>query len=176
MPFTGNRIYIIAIIVFVFVIGVIAYAASQPKTSPIIIVDPDNPEPQETVQVTVKNSIGIDRITVTNLNTGQIFKASLIDLPLNFNCTRGDYIKFIVTTQQGYEWNAWWFTPVGTFDNHNPLTISADNIICVNNKIIMTPKCLILPETSTPEPTPYTPPIATYTGPTPTPITIIQVK
>jgi hypothetical protein len=98
--------------------------------------------PSNTILVTIKNSIGIDHITITNLNTGQIYIASLIDLP-PFNCTRGDYLRLTVTTQPGYQWNAWWFSPMGIFDQHNPLTFTADGSICVNNQIIITPKCLI---------------------------------
>jgi hypothetical protein len=153
MGFKGNRgPLIIAAIFFIIVIGaIIAFSQPTPTT---IIIDGDlipEPEPSTIATVHIKSNIGIERVTITNINTGQIFKASMIDLPLKFNCTVGDYLRFSVTTQPGFEWNAWWFTPIGTFDNHNPLLISADGDICINNVITMTPKCLIL-ENETGEP------------------------
>jgi len=149
-----TRFYLIIATCFLLILVALAYT-SQGTSTPKTIATPTptvTAPPTGTILVTIKNSIGIDRITVTNLNTGQIFKATLIDLTLNFNCTRSDYLEIAVTTQEGYEWNAWWFSPVGTFDQHNPYIFEADGLICVNNQIVMTPKCLIVEAT----PTPYT--------------------
>jgi hypothetical protein len=143
-----TRFFIIVGMAALLVIILIAAAASStgpPKIDPTPTPPPNvTPPPQtSTVTVTIKNNIGVNRVTVTNLNTGQIYKTTMIDLPFRFTCTRGDYLRFTVTVQTGYEWNAWWFTPSETFDQRNPLTLSADGVICINNQITMTPKCLI---------------------------------
>jgi hypothetical protein len=152
-PTVKQRFYIIVIVfVLALIIGAVALS-SQPQSARAVKVS-------NQITITIQNNIGIERITITNLNTGQIYKATLIDLPFIFNCTRGDYLRLEETTQPGYEWNAWWFNAVGRYDNANPLTIdSNDARYCVDNRILITPKCLILnptsaPPTVTPQPTP----------------------
>jgi hypothetical protein len=152
--FTGKTWLIIGVVAAV-IIGV-AFLATQGAPSTRSVKE------SQQITVQVKNNIGIDRLTITNLNTGQIYKATLIDLPFSFNCTRGDYLRFEVKTLSGYEWNAFWFNSMGRYDNSNPLTLdSNDDRYCVNNQIIITPKCIILSPTVTPTPQPTTAPTAT---------------
>ena len=120
----------------------------------------------ETVTITINSNIGIDRVTITNLNTGQSIVKTIIDLPFSFNVTRGDYLRIAETTQTGFQWNAWEFSPMGRFDQHNPLTFEANGDICINNQISMTPKCIILEisPTATPTPSPSPSPEPTSTA------------
>lgn len=150
MPFTNNRIYYIAIIVVViFFIGIIAanqpakQAVNQPTPTPT-----STPQDSSTITLTIKNNIGISQVEVQNLNTGKTFIFSLISLPAQFTCTRGDYLQFRVSTNEGYRWNAWWFSPMQTFNNDNPAIICADGIIVYRNQIVLTPNTLILPQTT----------------------------
>jgi hypothetical protein len=145
---------ILAIIGILIVAGLVA--TSTPSTK-------KNVKESQTVTVTVLNNIGIDRITIKNMNTGDSIIKTIIDLPCQFNCTRGDYLRVSVTTVEGFEWNAWQFYPVGTFDDSNPTTFTADGNIVVNNQIILDPQCIILEisPTNTPVPT---------ISPSPTPV------
>jgi hypothetical protein len=164
------KTWVIVIIVAALIVCGIGYALSQQPSTKTKIKE------SETITVTIDSNIGIDRVTITNLNTGQTIIKTIIDLPYKFNCTRGDYIRTSETVQEGFQWNAWEFSPMGRFDQHNPLTFEADGDICINNQITMTPKCIILEisptatpiPTATPEPTPSpTPPFSpaslTYT-------------
>ena len=143
------------VIIVVIIIGSIA-AVSQPSTVKKPVATPTTVTSSMTITVTIQNSIGIDRVTVNNLNVaGGIYQASMINLPLTFNCNRGDYLKITVTTQPGFEWNGLWFDSTKTFNHNNPYTFAADGEICVDNAIVITPQCLIkdIP-TPTPTPTP----------------------
>ena len=146
---------IIIVIALVLIIVVAAASSSGPPAS-------KTPKTSSTISVTVNSDIGVDRIAITNINTGQTYTATLIDLPFQFNCTRGDYLRVSITTQPGFQWNAWEFSPVGRFDDANPLLINSDDArYCVNNQINLTPRCIIL------EVSPTTTPIPSIT-PTPT--------
>jgi hypothetical protein len=127
------------------IILIVVIALSQPPQKGID--DPMAtmpPATSSTVLVTIQNSIGIDRLLITNLNDGTLHKVTLIDLPFSFNCTRGNYLRLFVTIQPGYEWNDYWFTAIGKGDQRNPLTFVADGEICVGNTINIRPECLIL--------------------------------
>ena len=152
------RGYIILGLIFLAVIVVIAVLASSSSppanSTPNPTAPPYTPPVSQTVTVTVQNNIGIQQIEIQNLNTGKTYIATIISLPLSFNCTRGDYLKISVTTDDGYKWNAWWFSPMGIWNNDNPAIICADGKVVNVNTIIMVPNTLILNPTPTPEPTP----------------------
>jgi len=157
MGFKGNRGPLIIGVVFILILIVIVAAASS-SGSPSTIQN----IPEGTISVTVKNSIGVDQIVICNLNTGKNFTFSLISLPAQFNCTRGDYLQIQVVTRPGYTWNGWWFNPMGIFDNDNPAILAADSTnpfgdIVSKNQIVMTPNCLMLSQ-QTPAPTDNTAP------------------
>lgn len=118
------------------------------------------------VTITILDSIGIDRITITNMDEGKSVIKTIIDLPYSFNCTRGDTIKTSTTMQYGFQYNAIEFVKVGQFDQHNPARFTADGDICINNEIIIQPTYIDLEisPTYTPTPTPSPSP-----SPTPTP-------
>ena len=141
----------IAVIVLLF-IAVIAYAGSQTPASKTKL--------SQVITVTVLNNIGIKQIDIQNLNTGKTFVFSLISLPAQFNCTRGDYLEINVLTNNGYRWNAWWFSPQDVWNNDNPAIICVAGNIVINNEVTMIPNCLILPQgTVTPSPNPTEKPI-----------------
>ena len=153
------RFYVIIGVIALCVIIAIAYSASTAPSNKKI-------KESETVTITINSNIGIDRVTITNLNTGQSIVKTIIDLPFSFNVTRGDYLRIAETTQTGFQWNAWEFSPMGRFDQHNPLTFEANGDICINNQISMTPKCIILEisPTATPTPSPSPSPEPTSTA------------
>lgn len=150
MPFEGNRIFIIIIVAFLAVIAVIAVIASTSAPPASSAPNPTMPPvASDTVEITVENSIGVKAVVIYNQNTGQSYTASVINLPYAFNCTYNDYIRFTVTVQDGYRWNAWTFSPMGIPVSVNPAVIRAteDNIygnLMVDNKIVMTPNCMPL--------------------------------
>lgn len=112
------------------------------------------------VTITVLDSIGIDRITLTNMDEGKSVVKTIIDLPYQFNCTRGDVIKTSVTMQPGFQYNAIEFVKVGQFDQHNPARFIADGDICINNEVVIQATYIdleispTLSPTPTPSPTP----------------------
>lgn len=140
MPQLAMRGYLIIGAVALGVLIVVVLSMSSTPASPAT-----SPTPQPTMPpitscvVTVENSVGVSNVRVTNLNTMKSYNATLIDLPLTFRCAPGDQIKFTVTTQEGYIWNAWWFNCPGpldqTFNNGNPM------IVTVYNDMRITPRC-----------------------------------
>jgi hypothetical protein len=125
---------IIVAIAIIIVVGVAAASSSPPKTT----IQPTPPPQMDPAvyTVTIDRAIGINQITITNLNEGTSIKKTLIDLPYSFHVSPGDYLQFKETTAEGYVWNAWQFND-GTFDNHNPMIIS------ISGDLVMTPKCII---------------------------------
>jgi hypothetical protein len=133
------------IIVGLCVLGVvglvIAVASNQgtPATNPTPTPTPTQVPDDGKVHITIESNIGIQQIKITNLNTMRSIYKGMIDLPFEFTCDRGDFLRFTVTTQQGYGWNAWWFN-TQTFDNSNPMTMVAQY------DIYLTPEITILDE------------------------------
>jgi len=145
-----TRGYILVIVIVLCVIGVIIYVAAQPRT-------PRTSATSGIVECKINSAIGIDKVTITNLNTGKTTIRSLIDLPFSFNCTEGDYLRISVTTLEGYTWDSWWFDRTGRFDNYNPMTVA------IKSDLILTPKCIISEVAPTPNPSP-----SSYPSPSPT--------
>lgn len=112
------------------------------------------------ISITVLNNIGINQIDVTNENTGETFTFTKMSLPNQFNCSLNDYLIFRVTVEQGYTWNAWWFSPMDIWcrGENNVMQIFASpanqfgNIIN-NNEIVMIPNCIRQSTTPSPNPT-----------------------
>lgn len=144
------KTWVIVIIVAALIVCGIGYALSQQPSTKTKIKE------SEIVTVTVLDSIGIDRITITNMDTGKSVIKTVIDLPFSFNCTRGDTIKTSTTMQPGFQYNAIEFIQVGQFDQHNPARFKAEGDICVNNKIVLQPTYvdLEISPTYTPQPQP----------------------
>jgi hypothetical protein len=148
-----SRFYLFAFIVILCVIVLIVYVASQPRV-PRTSATPD------IVSCTINSAIGIDKVNITNLNTGKTTARSLINLPFSFNCTEGDYLKISVTTLEGegYVWDSWWFDKTGVFDNTNPM------IVRIKGDLTLTPTCIFTEVTPPPIPSPSPSP-----SPSPTP-------
>jgi hypothetical protein len=141
VPFKGNRFfYLIGAVALLVIIIAAASAASAPK--PVIVKDPDptaTPVPDDgKVHITIYSNIGIQQIKITNLNTQRSIIKTLIDLPYTFTCDRGSFIRFAVTTQPGFVWNAWEFNTATFPDNANPMTMIAQY------DFTMMPKTIIL--------------------------------
>jgi hypothetical protein len=151
-----KRTYLIIILIGIAVVaGVAIYLSQQPSPASA------KSKLSETVTITILDSIGIDRITITNRDTGKSIVKTIVDLPYSFNCTRGDTIKLQATMQQEFQWDAWEFVQSGTFDHKNPASFKADGVICMNNKITVNPCYIDLEISPTNSPTP---------SPSPTPI------
>ena len=131
MGFKGNRgPIIIGIIAFIIIIAII-YGASS--ASP-------NAKKAGTVTLTVKAEMGVEYVKISNLNTAtNIIKTGtdLLGPGFEFSCTKGDTLRFYVSTAESYIFNAWFFQ-TNTFDDHNPLTIQ------VNSDLTMTADMLIV--------------------------------
>jgi len=138
MPFKGNRIFLVVGAIALIVIIVAAASAnsvpSVPKTTPqpTTTMPPDDGK----IHITINSNIGIQQVKVTNLNTARSISKTLIDLPFEFTCDRGDFLRFTVTTQPGYQWNAWWFNTM-TFDNSNPMTMVAKYDLYMSPEVII---------------------------------------
>jgi len=148
MPFQGNRIVIIIILIAIIFIGAVAFLASQQQNKPAKGTD------ETSVSVTILNNIGVKEIEIQNLNTGKTYTFTLLTLPGAFNCTAGDYLQLRVSTHEGYRWNGWWFTPMDIWNNDNPAIISASGHIVYKGTITMRPDCILL-EQQTPDAEPF---------------------
>lgn len=144
---TKTGIIILGIVILVCVVaGVVLSQGSTPKTQVAA----------GQVTVTINRAIGIDYITINNLDaaTGKFVK-TYIQLPYSFNCSVGDALEFTGATQTGYAWNGWQFS-TGHFMTSNPLTIiSNDDDYAIKTAIVITPNCypVYVPPTASPTPT-----------------------
>lgn len=114
MGFKGNRGYFIiaGIILVILIIAIIsANSGGTRKTAA-----------SGKVVITIRAGIGVDNITIANLNTGTSIIKTSLNLPYSFNVTKSDSIQAIVRTADGYMFNAWEFGD-GTFNNHNPFIL-----------------------------------------------------
>jgi hypothetical protein len=95
-----------------------------------------NQNPADLITCTVNTDIGIDKVTITNQNTGKSITKTMTDLPYTFNLTEGDTLRLNVTLTEGYVWNAWEINQYPWFAQDNPFTMK------VNEAVILNPKCL----------------------------------
>jgi hypothetical protein len=150
-----KKTYIIFIIIGVLAIaGVVGYLSMQPSTAKKV-------KDSETVTITILDSIAVDRVTITNRDTGKSIVKTYIDLPYAFNVSRGDTVKISTTMQYGYQYDAIEFKQVGTFDHKNPAQFVADGKICLDNKIVLNIAFIDLEisPTFSPSPTPSPTPV-----------------
>lgn len=166
MGFKGTRglfiIGLIAVAVFILIVYIGSSASNMPSSS--------TSKTNGVVTITVQSAVGIDRMVIYNLSNNTHTTKTLIDLPFSFNCTKGDTLRFVVSTIEGYEWDGFDFLQAGTFDHHNPLTYQ------VTGSITMVPNCIPLESiyaTPTPPPTPAPSPSPT---PSPTPTVEPQIQ
>jgi hypothetical protein len=125
-----NRFYLIVLgLAFIVIIGIAAAASSGGKK-------PATNVPGQVV-CTIRAEVGVDNITVANLNTGQSIIKTNTMLPFSFNCTKGDIIQLRVKTMNEYSFNAWVFN-TGTFDNRNPLLWKMDADTTMTACVLMT--------------------------------------
>lgn len=132
-------IFILGIVVLIIIIiGIVASSGGTTRKTTLGLV-----------VCTVQAEIGVETVKIINMNTGaSIIKTGtqLTFKSFSFNCTKGDTLQFHVTTMKDYIFNAWTFN-TGTFDQHNPLTIT------ISADTVMKAEMLIqIPET-TPTPT-----------------------
>ena len=130
LPFTNNRIYVFTAIAVVILLVGLVYLGSQGT----------NAKKAGTVTLTVKAEMGVEYVKISNLNTAtNIIKTGtdLLGPGFEFSCTKGDTLRFYVSTAESYIFNAWFFQ-TNTFDDHNPLTIQ------VNSDLTMTADMLIV--------------------------------
>lgn len=149
-----TRFYLIIAVIAIGVFALIAYSAStMPSTKKV--------KESETVTITILDSIAVDRVTITNRDTGKSIVKTYIDLPYDFNVSRADTVKISTTMQPGYQYDAIEFKQVGTFDHKNPAQFIADGDICVDNKIKINIAFIDLEisPTSSPTPTPSPTPV-----------------
>lgn len=136
MPFklTPGLIVVAAIIFFVF-IGAIYAATSGGGNKPS--------SPAGMVVVTIRGDVGVDAVTILNMNTGNSIVKPSLTLPFSFNITKDSNIQLLVTAKAGFSFNAWTFA-TGTFDNHNPL------IMKITGNTVASAETLLLPAKSSP--------------------------
>ena len=117
-----NKGKIFAIIIVVaIIIALIAAVAAAPKNK-----QQTNQTPGTKV-CSIIADVGVSTISINNLNTGGgVIVITAANLPYSFNFTVGDRITFNATVESGYIFNAWIFN-TGTWDRHNPLTLTLNN-------------------------------------------------
>ena len=111
-------------------IAIIIFAASASSGSR------RNQNPADLITCTVNSHIGIDKVTITNQNTGKSITKTMADLPYSFNLTQGDTLRFNVTLAVGYVWNAWEINQYPWFAQDNPFTMKVDE------DLILNPQCI----------------------------------
>jgi hypothetical protein len=155
-----TRFYIIVGIIIVCVVAAIAFSASTaPSTKKV--------KDSDTITVTILNNIGIDRIVIMNQNTRDKITLTIIDLPYQFNCTRGQRISATITSTDGFQWNTMKFNGIGTFDDGvtkngvSVVSFVADGDLVHDNQIVLNPCFTDLEVSPTVSPSP---------SPSPTPI------
>jgi hypothetical protein len=128
MGFKGNRGPIIILIIAVLVIvGIIALGSSGGRKS----------NPAGLITCTVNGDVGIDKVIITNQNTGKSITKTYADLPYSFNLTEGDTLRLNVTIADGYAWNAWEINQYPWFAQDNPFTMKISEAVTFN------PRCLV---------------------------------
>jgi hypothetical protein len=143
MPVLAKRFYlIVAIILLAVLIGsAIAFAPKSAKPKPTVTPTPSptvQPTlgPPPTLAFTIKSSVGVDSITVTNQNSGATITLKGADLPATFNGKYGDTLTFKVTPATGYRFNAWIFGDQ-TFQSQNPYSIKLTYAFTMEAKFLM---------------------------------------
>jgi hypothetical protein len=129
LPFKGNRGPIILLCIAIFIIIIIAAVASSSGGR--------KGNPAGLITCTVNGDIGIDKIVITNQNTGKSITKTYADLPYSFNLTEGDTLRLNVTLLDGYAWNAWEINQYPWFAQDNPFTMK------VNEAVTLNPQCLV---------------------------------
>jgi len=119
MPFKGNRIGIIAIIVFLFIAVVLVAASGGGKPSTSATAQRPAPKYKFTI---ASDSVGDDYILITNEATGAKIIITQNMMPFTANFAKDDVLTFKVTPKEGYIFNAWAIDD-GTWESSNPLSV-----------------------------------------------------
>jgi hypothetical protein len=104
-------LFLIIIIVCIIIVSIAAASGGGNKNHPGVYT------------ATIKGTIGLDTVTITNQNTGKTIIRTAADLPYTFNFENGDTFRLNVTTLDGYKWNAWEINQSPWFAQDNPLLI-----------------------------------------------------
>ena len=139
MPFTNNRIYVVAFLIIIVVIAAIAYAGSQTQTS----------RTQKGISViTINSEVGLKQIILTVLNSGATITLTQFDLPYSFNGTNGNTIQLAIFATSNYVFNTWGFND-GTFSSGDPythiLTIKIEKPITITADLLYSPQPIVTP-------------------------------
>ena len=121
MGFQGNRIFLIAFIIVVFLIIVVWASASSSGSR--------NGQPAGVCIATINGAVGISQIEISNQNLQTSFILTPADFPYPLHLNKGDTLAFNVTTVEGYVWNGWELNHTPWFTRDNPLVIKVSGDI-----------------------------------------------
>jgi hypothetical protein len=123
-----SRFFLIIGAIVLLVIIVVAAASSgvKPKVSTVGLAT-----------CTVNGQLGMKSVQITNQNTGKSIIKTAADLPYTFNLTKGDTLRFNVTTLPGYLWNSWEMNASPWFAQDNPLLIRVSTDVSLTAKVLV---------------------------------------
>ena len=119
MPFKGNRIIGVIVIVFILIFFAVLLGASGSGTPESTQQQRGDPKYSVTIH---SESVGLDYIKVTNENTGAIAHILPQYLPMQINFAANDILTFTVYPKANYRFNFWSLSD-GTIESDNPLSM-----------------------------------------------------
>jgi hypothetical protein len=129
MPFKGNRIFVIIIVIAICTLFVVVAIGSRSGGSGSS-VQSQRGDPKYKVTVS-SESVGLEYIIFTNENTGATIHILPQYLPMDINFAKNDILTFTVVAKENYQFN-FWSVSDGTPESDNPLAIKPNRSFTMN--------------------------------------------